>query len=287
MFFNNDPIGQNAPYFEYAGSPQTTQSCIDAFIQYLNSNDSITVMSILSCNHCHALMLTFGESNRLAFIRSGFTSGYPGEGPKGLAKVFRLAQFFNIQIREFNVNEDWLKKVNYGQVTQADVQGLDQYRSKEPTACYDYLDALPFKYDDVKGIFNLFKEIIPYSIIDPAISDLLEKFKLNPGETLSNGYKRLEQHLQEKFKTNSFGTKIFEMFLRPEKANNNIWHDNPSNGICKARYDLFKACFEGFRNERAHNEYVYNEDALFELILLNYLFKITKFLNQRAKKQGA
>ena len=76
------------------------------------------------------------------------------------------------------------------------------------------------------------------------------------------------------------------MFLSPEKANNNIWHDNPSNGICKARYDLFKACFEGFRNERAHNEYVNNEDALFELILLNYLLKITKFLNKRAEKQG-
>lgn len=81
---------------EYHGSHRTTRSCVDALARLLVSSVEIHRTLLLTYHGRHGLCLDTDGPERI-FIRCGFTSGYAGEGPRGLAVALQLLRTFNIR----------------------------------------------------------------------------------------------------------------------------------------------------------------------------------------------
>lgn len=122
MIFDNDPLGLYSIDIKYEGSTSATQYCIDDFMRRLYGSRKIVDMTILTCENYHALMLCFEDQDLVVFIKSGLTSGYSGEGPKGTSLIIRLAEEAGITIKELNVAPSLFKKINSSLVTEKDVE---------------------------------------------------------------------------------------------------------------------------------------------------------------------
>ena len=121
MILNNDPLGLYSTDVKYEGSTRATQDCIDDFMNRLYGIRKIKEMTILTHGEHHALMLTFESEDYIVLIKSGLTSGYLGEGPKGTSLIIRLAEEANIPIKELNVTAPMMKRINSSQATQKDI----------------------------------------------------------------------------------------------------------------------------------------------------------------------
>lgn len=121
MILNNDPLGLYSTDIKYEGSTRSTQDCIDDFMNRLYGIRKIKEMTILTHGEHYALMLTFESEDYIVFIKSGLTSGYLGEGPKGTSLIIRLAEETNIPIKELNVTAPMMKRINSSQATQKDI----------------------------------------------------------------------------------------------------------------------------------------------------------------------
>ena len=130
MILDNDPLGIRSVEIKYEGSTKATQYCIDDFMKHLYGSRKIVDMTILTCENYHALMLCFENQDYIVFIKSGLTSGYPGEGPKGTSLIIRLAEEAGITIKELNATPSLFKRINSSLATVKDVEFIKQ-NSKE------------------------------------------------------------------------------------------------------------------------------------------------------------
>ena len=134
MILDNDPLGIHSIDIKYEGSTRATQYCIDDFMKRLYGSRKITDMTILTCEKYHALMLCFENRDLVVFIKSGLTSGYSGEGPKGTSLIIRLAEEAGIPIKELNITTALLKRINSSLATKKDVDFI----KKNGTENFDY-----------------------------------------------------------------------------------------------------------------------------------------------------
>lgn len=121
MILDNDPLGIRSIDIKYESSTGATQYCIDDFMNRLYGIRKIKAMTILTYGGHHALMLSFETDDYIVFIKSGLTSGYPGEGSKGTSLIIRLAEEANIPIKELNVTAPLLERINSSRATQKDI----------------------------------------------------------------------------------------------------------------------------------------------------------------------
>lgn len=121
MILDNDPLGIRSIDIKYEGSTKATQYCIDDFMKRLYGSRKITDMTILTCEKYHALMLCFENRDIVVFIKSGLTSGYSGEGPKGTSLIIRLAEEAGITIKEMKAAPSLFKRINSSRATVKDV----------------------------------------------------------------------------------------------------------------------------------------------------------------------
>lgn len=134
MILNNDPLGIRSVDIKYEGSTRATQYCIDDFMKSLYGSRKITDMTILTCQNYHALMLCFENWDLIVFIKSGLTSGYSGEGPKGTSLIIRLAEEAGIIIKELKAAPSLFKRINSSRTTVKDVEFI----KKNSTESFDY-----------------------------------------------------------------------------------------------------------------------------------------------------
>src|SRR5260370_32612901 len=96
---------RKSPYgIEYAGAPGVTAACKDAVMRLIQYGDHITRARILSYSNEHCLLLTVNCGDLIA-VKSGFASGYEGEGPSGLSFVLQLLEAHGAEIEEYDVGE--------------------------------------------------------------------------------------------------------------------------------------------------------------------------------------
>lgn len=69
---------------EYAGIGGSTKDCQDAVLCLIQFGTRILRVAILSASRDHCLLLTINEGDLVA-IKSGFASGYGGEGPRSFS----------------------------------------------------------------------------------------------------------------------------------------------------------------------------------------------------------
>ena len=175
MILDNDPLGIHSIDIKYEGSTRATQYCIDDFMKRLYGNRKITDMTILTCEKYHALMLCFENRDIVVFIKSGLTSGYSGEGPKGTSLIIRLAEEAGIIIKEMKAAPSLFKRINSSRATVKDVEFI----KKNGTENFDY-DRLCLKNVDkeyvqrAKESFKKNKDIIFVRTEDEKTKDAVE-----------------------------------------------------------------------------------------------------------------
>jgi hypothetical protein len=175
MILNNDHLGIHSVDIKYEGSTRATQYCIDDFMQRLYGSRKITDMTILTCQNYHALMLCFENRDIVVFIKSGLTSGYSGEGPKGTTLIIRLAEEAGIIIKELKAAPSLFKRINSSRATVKDVEFI----KKNGTENFDY-DRLCLKNVDkeyvkrAKESFKKDKDIIFVRAEDEKTKDAVE-----------------------------------------------------------------------------------------------------------------
>ena len=160
MILNNDPLGIRSVDIKYEGSTKATQYCIDDFMKRLYGSRKITDMTILTCQNYHALMLCFENRDLVVFIKSGLTSGYSGEGPKGTSLIIRLAEEAGITIKELNTAPSLFKRINSSRTTVKDVEfikknskeSLDYERLCLPNVDKEYIKRAKESYKKNKDI---------------------------------------------------------------------------------------------------------------------------------------
>jgi hypothetical protein len=257
---------------QFVGTAGITQSCIKAVLRYLQFGDQLLKVLIITSEQRHALIL-YTEYDEIIAVKSGFSSGYIGEGPRGLACILLLLHEKGIEIEEYNVKRTILEKINSSHLSESD---LNKIESSDPVGAlrwheyiYDYME----HYSDKENLLNRFPAVIPFSIIDSRLFDLSMSFWDAPDDKIFTGYKRLEEAIRNRCKLDEHGSSLFKKAFLGD--NSILSWPNLTSGEAVGRANLFIAMYGGFRNRRAHKEIEDDpKSVLAEFLTLNQLFRL-------------
>ena len=273
---------------EYYGSAGITARCLTVLTMAIQAGDDVISRAFLlsdvdSSSKCgtHCFLL-WPESSDPIVIKSGFASGYPGEGPRGLSSALQALIRHNIDIEEYAVDANFIQRVDSSCLTLVDLAMFETVQPIRPARYYDYIllsDDLR-SYDD-NLVKSLFVKNVPFSIIDNRIMDLAIDLLNNPDANLMTCYRRLEDIIRERTSLDGeSGSKLFSQAFLSSNAPL-YWPELPE-AEAKGRAALFTGVYMAYRNSRAHKE---NEttidDAIREFLMINQLF----ILENEALKQ--
>jgi hypothetical protein len=182
---------------QYVGLPGISEACVQAVQRMLQYNDHIVSAKVLTNEHDHCLLLVVDEYDQVA-IKSGFASGYGGEGPRALARALQLLLDHGVELEEVEVDRAVLDRLDASALTMRDLDAIDASKTVRPSRIYEYIaDAMGL----VKSFgmhWDRFPTVLPFAIIDKRIADLALGFLKNPNETLLRGFRRLEDTVRQR-----------------------------------------------------------------------------------------
>lgn len=257
---------------QYLGTPYT-QDCLDAIGVILQTQTYIEKALLLSCNQIHAYLI---KSNRNTYvIRSGFSSGYSGEGPKGLASSLQLLLKHNIEVEEINISEKLMEKVNHSSLSDADLETMFTARVVRPINIYEYIYAIYKTTEYQINNDRFYPTELPFHLVDSRIFDLALKFNDDPNYSILTAYTRLEDIVKDKINDHSlFSNSLLKTAFISDKQRKSIYSWNTNNeNVSNALGCLFNNVFTAYRNERAHSEVdkPYSKQIR-EFLLINELY---------------
>jgi len=266
---------------EYHGSNGITQYCLDAIARLIQFGDRVEKSWLLSgpadewnCR-THAFILTI-NAGQLVVIGPGFSSGYGGEGCKGLSKALQLLMRHKAEVEEFEIKSDVMNRLEHRCLLSSDIESIESSNHVRPNRYYDYIffdTKLAKKVFGDRELNLLFPPVIPFAIIDTRILDLALNFEEQPDLSLLSGYRRLEGFVRDKHEELK-GLSAAKLFSKAYQGENAIleWLDIDKSEA-EGRASLFIGVFKSYRNKRSHHEL--GDDmasVLRELLLLNELF---------------
>lgn len=256
---------------EYSGIGGSSKDCQDAVLRLIQFGTPITHCAILSAGRDHCLLLRINEGDEVA-IKSGFTSGYAGQGPRTLSYVLQLLETHGAEIQEYEVDATFIERLDASALTRSDMEALEAARPVQPTRWRDYVEERHWKYQKEGTLWQEeFPLVIPFAIIDPRLTDLALDFWSGPDARLLDGYRRLEDIARNRTGLVTHGAKLFSQVFHPEHGNL-TWKD-VDEGERSGRMQLFTGTFAAHRNPRAHREQKERASvALGEFLLLNHLY---------------
>ncbi|SRR5712692_697795 len=259
---------------EYSGLAGISQDCQDAVMRLLQYGDRITRARILSCSNEHCLLLTVNVGDLIA-VKSGFGSGYLGEGSHAFSYVLRLLDAHGAEIEEYEVDDDVIERLDRSSLTQSDIDKLDAAHPVRPTRWHNYVFEKDWENEKSGALWKEFHPVIPFAIIDSRIIDLAISFWEGPDDRLLTGYRRLEDIVRLRTGVDEHGAKLFSQAFQGTEAKLG-WKDLDS-GEQAGRGLLFTGVYMAYRNPRAHRELKdYANEQLAELLLLNHLYLLEK-----------
>ncbi|CAH9057731.1 hypothetical protein PSECIP111951_01728 [Pseudoalteromonas holothuriae] len=257
---------------DYRGLAGISQNCIDAVVEMIHFGRKINTVKILTCgsdHSCsHALLLNVDVDVDIA-IKSGFTSGYSGEGPRSFAYILSLLRNFADDIDEYRVSRDFIRRINSSALTLQDLEWLVAQEPIRPQQWYEYI--YDHRHNNASWIDD-FPAEIPLSLIDRRLLEVAISFKENPDHALMTGYRLLERLVKEKSGlTKETGAKLFSKAFTGENAP--LYWDDLDGSESTGRANMYSSIFMAFRNRRAHQQLESNiHDDIREFLLLNQLF---------------
>lgn len=263
------------------GLPGATRECVDAIMRLIETGADIAGVQLVSHDNEHALFITLRDGDLVA-IKSGFTSGYGGEGPEGLSYVLTLLEFHEITIDEYAVSAELLERLDSGALTVANVRSLTEARPIRPRRWRSYIDPQHRQMAEAGQLWTRFGLHLPLAIIEPRLVDLAKVFWNDPDKALLSAYRRLEDQVRSRTRNRESGAKLFSQAFAG---------DNPKlawKGIDSSeqagRANLFTGAYMAYRNPRAHREPKENAvQHLSEFLMLNHLFALER---QAEKPRG-
>ena len=257
---------------QFVGMAGITESCTYAVLRYLQYDDIISRVLIITSEQDHALILHM-ENDGVVAIKSGFSSGYHGEGPHGFAYVLALLHAYDIDIEEYLVNESIIEKIDGSRLTYSELQKIEESQPVRPARWYDYIYVYKDEFKNKLKLWSRFPNVIPYSIIDPRLFDLAITFWEAPDDKILLGYRKLEDIVRSQCDIEEHGTKLFSKAFMGDSSI--LYWPDIISAEQAGRANLFIGTFGAFRNRRAHKELNENSrNQLSEFLALNQLFQL-------------
>jgi hypothetical protein len=254
---------------EYHGVAGSSIDCECALLRLLQCRAGIVLARILTSGNRHCLLLRTEIGDQIA-IKSGFSSGYGGEGPRRLATVLKALRSQDVDIDECEVLGQIIERVDMSALTVADLDDVTTAQAVRPSRWADYFE--PYADDRFWLEYPL---VLPLAILDSRIRDLAVKFWDSPDDALLKGYRRLEDAVRIRTGIKEHGAKPFAKAFHPTSGQLR-WMEI-TDGECTGRGQLFIASFMAHRNPRAHRE-IHGDcsEQLSEFLLLNHLFRLER-----------
>jgi hypothetical protein len=268
---NELPPGDQPAGIEYVGIAGISKDCQDAVLRFIQFGTRITNACILSAEGNHCLLLTLEGGDQVA-VKSGFATGYGGEGPRRFSYVLQILDSHGAEIIEHDVERSLLDRIDYSALTRSDLEAVDNTSSVRPSRWHDYVSEEDFE-SARKGTLwrEEFPAVMPFAIIDARIMDLALDFWNSPDNSLLVGYRRLEDIVRERTSIEQHGTKLFSQAFNP--SDGALTWEYVDDGERAGRMQLFTGTYGAHRNRRAHKELrTYSEELLAEFLLLNHLY---------------
>lgn len=269
-------IKQKYAGIQYHGEAGFSGPCISSVQRIIHFGDVVNSVRILTYegefSNSHCLLIGVGVNTVLA-IKSGFTSGYPGEGPRALSYVLALLGQYTENISEYIVKGDVLKRLDRSCLTEEDLASIDSMPPKNPASWYDYI---VYHEENSPEIFGQFPDTLPLSILDERLIKFALEFEGNPDNSIVNAYRLLESTVRDKagIKHES-SVRLFSKAFHGEESVL-CWGDIDP-GESKGRATLFTSVFMAYRNRRAHRSPEVNKsNDVREFLLINQLFVLEK-----------
>lgn len=263
---------------QYVGMEGITKECLDALRRLIQYSDPITAARVVSCGHHHAMLLTVGEHDLVA-IRSGFASGYLGEGSSGFSSALQLLESQRIEVEEVDVDDACLERLNTAALTESDCDHILKGRPVRPSRFYDYIHFRgPHIEEDPGDIYHRFPVTMPYRIIDGRLMDLALRFNENADAALLTAFRRLEDAVRKRSALDEHGAKLFSQAFGGKQAPL-VWKDLGHENEIAGRVNLFTGVYMTHRNPRAHSDRSVEtnlEAMLSEFLLVNHLFLLER-----------
>src|SRR5579863_6647105 len=208
------PGGQPAG-IEYVGLSGISKECQDAVLRLIQFGTRITHVRILSADRDHCLLLTLECGDPVA-VKSGFASGYGGEGPRCFSYVLQILDSHGAEIIEHDVERSLLDKIDYSALTRSDLERVENMSPVRPTRWHDYVFHDDFKKAREGTLWREeFPAVMPFALIDGRIMDLALDFWNGPDNNLLVGYRRLEDIVRQRTAIEQHGTKLFSQAFHP------------------------------------------------------------------------
>jgi hypothetical protein len=259
---------------EYFGIAGASKDCQDAIVRLLQFGDQVLRARILTHSQDHCILLTVNVGDLIA-VKSGFSSGYGGEGPRTFSYVLQLLTSHGAEIEEYQVDEPIIERLDNSALRMSDIKRLDSSKPIRPNRWHKYVFESDHESAEDGTLWKEFPPIIPFAIIDKRIADLAISFWNGADDRLLKGYRRLEDFVRERTSIDDHGAALFsQAFLA--KNSKLVWK-GISDGEKVGRANLFTGAYMAHRNPRAHRELKSYQDAqLTEFLLLNHLYRLEK-----------
>lgn len=258
---------------QYLGLDGITQSCLSALAHLLSDEKNLMKAALLTAGHTHGFVI-WTEFEEIIAIKAGFSSGYGGEGPHGLAVSLALLIKHRVDVEEYIVDQLMISRLSASCLLQQDIEHLTHAPPNRPQRWHDYL----YEYRTVvdqsgKNLARHYGLLIPFALIDDRIMDLAVNFRDDTDAAIISAFRRLETIFRKRTGLQGEGTRLFaNSFSGVDPI---LQWNVPDEGESKGRAQLFPAVYMAFRNARVHREIEIDiEAALREFLLVNELFRL-------------
>jgi hypothetical protein len=259
---------------EYGGIAGGSKDCQDFLEMLLQYGTQIQRARILTCGNDHCILLTDEVGDPIA-IKSGFASGYMGQGPRTLSYVLQLLDSHGAEIEECDVDEALIKRIDESALRVTDLAIIERSKPVRPTRWHSYVHEHDYERAHDGTLWQDFPPVVPFAIIDSRIMDLALSFWNDPDNKLLNAYRRLEDIVRNRTQIQEHGTKLFSQAFTGENPKL-TWLDVDKTEII-GRANLFTGAYMAHRNPRSHRVLASYRDAqLSEFLLLNHLFRLER-----------
>lgn len=267
----------------YHGSSDTTKSCIEAIARLIQAGEWITQAFLLTADGRHCFVLEVAEYE-LVVIKAGFTSGYGGEGPRGLALALCLLRRHEIGVEELEVSPDVLRRVDESRLTESDLKLISISQALRPIRLEEYIYDAFGDGPRAPSTRMAFPLAVPFALVDERIIDLAVKLAERADSAITDAFKRLETIFVERCGIpDGYGVGLLQKALKgPDSL---LTWEGIGKREAEGRAELFFAVYRGFRNRRAHKELDSKPaEALREFLLVNELFLLESEAVERTGK---
>jgi hypothetical protein len=258
---------------QYHGSHYTTQSCLDAIARLLSSQMQVERAVLLTHQGRHGFYLDVDDPEPI-LVRCGFTSGYPGEGPAGLAIALHLFRRFGVDAEEILVSEELLMRLDENRLTSADLRFIAEADVIRPIRTDGYkFDGLKHRGSPGDRMRDQFPPVVPWFALDDRLVDLAVILSRDPDKAVFEAFRRLESQIRKRCEL-PIGISGLDLLRKAFRGSGALltWRD-VSTGELDGRAQMFEAAFKAYRNPRAHREKVGDESRAYrEFYMANELF---------------